>query len=69
MVFVQRPSQGVSGAEQVRLQLPAMQAWDCGQRTPQAPQWLGSVVVSTQAPAQSVRPGGQAGRHMPPVQV
>jgi hypothetical protein len=69
MAFVQRPSQGIRGAAQPRLQAPAVQTSLALHRVPQPPQWLGSVLVSTHAPAHSTVPAGQVVTQPPALQI
>ena len=64
---MQRPAQGMRGMEQPRAQVPPLQTSLLRQARPQAPQWPGSVAVSTQAPAHKVAPAAQVSTQLPPV--
>jgi len=52
----------VRGALHPVPQVPPLQSCPLGHATPHAPQWVASIVVSTQAPLHTVWPLGQAQR-------
>jgi hypothetical protein len=65
VVGLNAPSAPVDGK---RVHPPVTQGDPFGQVTPQPPQWLASLCVSTQLPLQSVRPGLQVAEQVDPRQ-
>jgi hypothetical protein len=61
------PKQNV-GVPSVQPQVPEAHCVPTGQVLPQVPQLLASKLTFTQAPLQSLKPGGQVGAHIPPKQ-